>query len=70
MQGKVNVGARRARGILKDAPKKQLASKLQPGRAPGPDGLPAQLYKRCREVLTPLLARVFSAMGGLAQALY
>jgi hypothetical protein len=34
-----------------------------PGRAPGEDGLPAELYKRMRSLFAPILARVFSAAG-------
>ena len=44
----------------------QKAARLtQPGTAPGPDGLPAELWRRGGEVLYPLLARVFSAVGQL-----
>ena len=37
----------------------------QPGTSPGPDGLPPELWRRGGEVLYPLLARVFSAIGHL-----
>ena len=44
----------------------QKAARLtQPGTAPGPDGLPAEIWRRGGEVLYPLLARVFSAVGQL-----
>jgi hypothetical protein len=35
----------------------------RPGTAPGPDGLPLLVYKRCHALLVPLLTRVFSAIG-------
>ena len=41
-------------------------SAARPGTAPGPDGLPLLLYKKCKNVMVPLLARVFSAIGELA----
>ena len=39
---------------------------------PGEDGLPMSLYRRCKDVLVPVLAAVFSAMGatGLAPAAF
>ena len=39
--------------------------RAQPGKAPGPDGLLLQLYRRCSESLAPVLARLFSAAGAL-----
>ena len=33
------------------------------GHSPGPDGIPVELYRRCGDVLRPLLAAVFSAIG-------
>lgn len=35
----------------------------QPGKAPGLDGLPVELYRRCMGVCAPLLARLYTAMG-------
>lgn len=35
------------------------------GKAPGLDGIPVELYRRCSGVMAPLLARVYSAMGEL-----
>jgi hypothetical protein len=34
-----------------------------PGKVPGEDGLPVELYKRLRSLLAPVLARVLSAAG-------
>ena len=36
------------------------------GRSPGPDGLPSELYRKLGGVLRPLLSRLFSAIGRLA----
>lgn len=35
----------------------------KPGKAPGLDGIPVELYRRCRQLFAPLLARLYSAMG-------
>jgi endonuclease/exonuclease/phosphatase family metal-dependent hydrolase len=35
------------------------------GKAPGLDGLPADLWRKCGQVLCPLLARVYTAIGTL-----
>jgi exonuclease III len=35
--------------------------RMRGGTSPGPDGLPLELYRHCRPVLAPLLARLFSA---------
>ena len=40
----------------------------QPGKAPGLDGLPVELYRRCMGVCAPLLARLFTAMGTTGSA--
>lgn len=39
----------------------------QPGRAPGPDGLPIELWRKFTPVIAPLLASVFSAIGTLGR---
>jgi hypothetical protein len=39
----------------------------RPGTAPGPDGLPLILFKRFKDMLLPLLARVFGAIGSTSQ---
>ena len=36
-----------------------------PGKAPGPDGIPPELWRHCSAVLAPTLARLFSAAGRL-----
>jgi hypothetical protein len=36
-----------------------------PGKAPGMDGLPVELYRRYADVCAPLLARVYTAIGRL-----
>lgn len=38
-----------------------------PGKSPGLDGLPVDLYRKCSSLLAPLLARVYSAMGRLGE---
>ena len=35
----------------------------KPGKAPGPDGLPTELWRKVRTLLAPLLASVFTAIG-------
>lgn len=42
-------------------------SATPPGRAPGADGIPADLYLAFPEVFAPLLAKVFSAIGATDQ---
>lgn len=34
-----------------------------PGKAPGFDGLPVDLYRKCRSVFVPLLAQLYTAIG-------
>ena len=38
-------------------------SSSRPGTAPGPDGLPLTVYKRFKDLLSPVLVRVFCAIG-------
>jgi hypothetical protein len=33
------------------------------GKAPGLDRIPVELYRRCKDVMAPLLANVYSAIG-------
>jgi exonuclease III len=40
----------------------------KPGKAPGLDGLPVEMYRRCMGVCAPVLARVYSAMGATGHA--
>ena len=42
-------------------------SATPPGRSPGADGIPAELYQAVPDVFAPLLARVFSAVGVTGQ---
>ena len=42
--------------VLKAAP---------PGKAPGWDGIPTELYKALREILAPVMAQVYTAIGRL-----
>lgn len=35
----------------------------QPGKAPGLDGIPSDLYRSCRDAFAPLLARLFTAVA-------
>ena len=41
--------------------------KARPGRAPGPDGLPVEMYRMLRDVMVPLLARLYSIIGATQQ---
>jgi hypothetical protein len=38
-----------------------------PGKAPGLDGIPGELYKQYRPVLAPILAQLYSAIGTLKE---
>ena len=38
-------------------------SRARPGTAPGPDGLPMDLFRKYREQFAPILARLFSALA-------
>lgn len=38
---------------------------MQPGKAPGVDGLPGELYRKFKVQFVPLLARLFSAVGSM-----
>lgn len=40
-------------------------SSTAPGKASGPDGLPVELWRKCKGELAPLLAKVYSAIGRL-----
>jgi exonuclease III len=46
---------------------KQALKRTPSGKAPGLDGLPAELWRKCGDVLCPLLAKVFSAIGSMRQ---
>lgn len=50
---------------IADAEIHAAMSASRPGAAPGPDGLPLLFYKKCGQVILPLLARMFSAIGSL-----
>lgn len=43
-------------------------AKTAPGKAPGLDGLPGELYRQYRQQLSPLLAALYSAIGTLDRA--
>ena len=45
----------------------QALSDSKPHTSPGLDGLPVAVYKHCNDLLAPVLARVFTAVGTLAQ---
>lgn len=50
----------------KDVSVAEVVSALKhskPGKAPGLDGIPVDLYRRCKTVMAPLLARLYSALG-------
>jgi exonuclease III len=42
---------------------RQALKRSKPGKAPGLDGLPVELFRRCGDVFAPLLAKVYTAMG-------
>jgi exonuclease III len=46
---------------------RQALKTTKPGKAPGHDGLPSQLYRRLKDCLAPLLARLFTAIATTGQ---
>ena len=38
-----------------------------PGKSPGLDGLPVDLYRKCSDILAPMLARVYTAMAKVGE---
>ena len=42
---------------------KQALRKCKPGKAPGADGIPVELYKKFKAQFAPILAAVFTAIG-------
>ena len=39
-----------------------VLSRAKPGKTPGPDGIPTELYRFFKEIFAPLLSKVFTAM--------
>jgi hypothetical protein len=54
-----SVGARE----VSEAEVRKALKHSAPGKAPGLDGLPVELYRRCKDVFVPLLARLYTAIG-------
>lgn len=52
-----------ARQAIEPGEVKQAMRTARPGRSPGLDGIPVELYRRCREPFIPLLARLFTAIA-------
>eukprot|EP00798_Chlamydomonas_sp_ICE-L_P007296 gene7296-biopygen17107 len=52
--GSLSVAMSECRKALKQSP---------PGKSPGPDGIPVELYRTFADIFTPLLCRLFTAMG-------
>ncbi len=46
---------------------RQALKATKPGKAPGHDGLPSQLYRRLKDSVAPLLARLFTAIATTGQ---
>ncbi|KAG1668768.1 hypothetical protein FOA52_006021 [Chlamydomonas sp. UWO 241] len=46
---------------------KRAAKMTQPGKAPGPDGLPAELWSSFQPELAPMLASLYTAIGTTGQ---
>ena len=40
----------------------------KPGTSPGPDGIPGEVWRWCKDQLAPLLSQLFTAMGQTGQA--
>ncbi|KAG1670863.1 hypothetical protein FOA52_000365 [Chlamydomonas sp. UWO 241] len=47
---------------------KRSAKMTQPGKAPGPDGLPAELWSSFQPELAPMLASLYTAIGTTGQS--
>eukprot|EP00798_Chlamydomonas_sp_ICE-L_P018036 gene18036-biopygen26988 len=52
--GSLSVAMFECRKALKQSP---------PGKSPGPDGIPVELYRTYADIFTPLLCRLFTAIG-------
>ena len=48
--------------ISEDEVRKALR-RMQPGKSPGKDGIPADLYRICAQAVAPVMAAVFTAIG-------
>jgi exonuclease III len=46
---------------------KKALKHSKPGKAPGLDGIPVELYRRCSDIITPLLARLYTAIARAQQ---
>ena len=61
------LSAEEAEGIgsmqVDEAEVKAALKHSKPGTAPGLDGLPVELYRRCGDIFIPVLAKVFTAIG-------
>lgn len=53
--------------VLPEAVNAAMSAPRQ-GAATGPDGLPLLVYKKCKALFVPLLAKVFSTVGELKSA--
>jgi hypothetical protein len=53
--------------VVTEAEVRSAIKHSKPGKSPGMDGLPVEVYRLCADSWAPLLARVFTAMGTLRQ---
>ena len=49
--------------VVSEAEVRESMARMVSGTAPGPDGVPVELFKRSGEHFVPVLARLFSAVG-------
>jgi len=57
--------AQLAQQAVEQAEVKQALRTAKPGRAPGLDGIPVELYRRFKDTFIPLLARLFTSIATL-----
>jgi hypothetical protein len=53
--------------VVTEAEVLQALKDSKPNTSPGLDGLPVAIYKNCSTLLAPVVARIFTAIGTLAQ---
>ena len=53
--------------VVSEQELEQALRRSPPGKAPGPDGIPGDLYRRFRSEFSPMLRAVFDAIGATGQ---
>lgn len=56
-----------ARDVVEPGEVKRALRTAKPGRSPGLDGIPVEVYRKCGAAFVPLLSRLFSAIAASGQ---